>query len=1022
MTKSSSFKSNVIKKYKSLSTNRRFYLLYTLFFLAISFFVFFEFIINKKTLIWSHDGYTQHLKSAVYISKWIRGTVYNLVRKHTITPDTFSFGLGYGGDVITTLNFYGFGDIIYLPTLYMNEHVAVHYHNFVIFIRYYLAVLSFYALFSYLQKGKTYRVYQPLCGALLYSFCGYAIAAGLRHPQFLMPMVTFPIIVLGLEKLLRENRPNILILSIWVSSMANFILFFMEAVLLVVYFIWRELEEFGISKWKQILSDMIKTALYSILGLALGGGIIVPVITMLVNDTRTSNGLDNYLIYSFRFIRNFFAGFISMDKSENWTFLGFGTIGILSVLYLMSSYKKNKKIFRSFVILTILLFLPLFGYIIYGTSYAGNRWVWVYSLLVSYITAIYLPKLFTLSRKEYIKLFGVSAGYLVLCLILDYSLSVESSFHMIFLFVAISVIGLYIQEPSKMMRKLIPYVATLITIISILGNAYFYTSYKWVNISSNAVDYADFAEDGRFWNTDADMLSEIFSSDSFYRYSGNNVETNASLLPGLSTTGYFWSTSNKYINEYRKTLAIGDNNNRVFYYFGLDERPFLSSLASVYIYEQKGIRDPYGFVEFSETYNHPPYVFLKNKYGLPLGYGYTSTISRDSVKKMDPADLEKLMMTSAVVEENGMDSAYTIQNNDVASYAINPATTLPYKKTTFSNDIVIRDNDYYVTANNTKLTLDLGNDDDLDVASDTDATETIATMTDADSTKATATDASATDASSDSSSNDKVLKASAKKEDSDYLIYLELKGATYKGCSKYAIYKGNDEKYDPDSKYGKDEWKELSTKARRNMIKDQIYYIEPGNVTLRFTFNYSDGTYIRKNLELHSKNSAWGTTNKDFIINAGVPTTDQTLTSIDITFPNTGKYSFDDIRVIQQPVDDFEEKINGLSAHTLSDVDLHKNKMNHATHMISGNYDCTEDSFLCLSIPYSKGWSIYVDGNEQELIRTNIAYMGTYVKAGKHNITLRYETPGLKIGLILAAIAVVLFLLIQVQQRISHEE
>ena len=103
-------------------------------------------------------------------------------------------------------------------------------------------------------------------------------------------------------------------------------------------------------------------------------------------------------------------------------------------------------------------------------------------------------------------------------------------------------------------------------------------------------------------------------------------------------------------------------------------------------------------------------------------------------------------------------------------------------------------------------------------------------------------------------------------------------------------------------------------------------------------------------------------------------------------------------------------------------MNLNKNKMSHATHLISGTYESAEDSFLCLSIPYSNGWSIYVDGNEQELIRTNIAYMGTYVKAGKHNITLRYETPGLKIGLILAAIAVVLFLLIQVQQRISHEE
>lgn len=969
-------KTTTIKKYKSLTLPKRFLVLYTLFFLVISFFVFFEFIINKKTLIWSHDGYTQHLKSAVYISKWIRGFVYNLVKNHTIAPDTFSFGLGYGGDVITTLNFYGFGDIIYLPTLYMNEHVAVHYHNFIIYLRYYLAGISFFLLFNYFNKEKGYRIYQPLCGALLYSFCGYTLAAGLRHPQFIMPMVMFPIVILGLEKLLREKKPNTLILSIYISSMANFILFFMMAVLLVVYFIWRELETIGIRKWKDILRDMLKTAVFSLLGLCLAGGIIVPVIVMLVNDTRTSNGLDNYLFYSVRFIRNFFAGFISMDKSENWTFMGFGTIGILSVLYLIANYKNNKKIFRAFIIITVLLFLPLFGFIIYGTSYAGNRWVWVYSLFVSYITSIYIPKLFTLTKKEYIKLIYAALAFLVLCLILDYSLSIESSFHMIILFVAITIIGLYVFDSSKKLKKMIPYFATGVTIISVLGNAYFYTSYKWVNIASDAVDFEAFSDEGAFWNTDADLLNSLYSANSFYRYSGNNVETNGGLLPGVSSTGYFWSTSNKYINEYRKVLGVGDGHNRVFYYFGLDDRPYLMSLASVYIYEQKRIIDPYGFETFSESYNPSEYVLLRNKFALPLGYGYTKVMSRDTANTLVPADLERAMFEAAVVEDNSTEEIQGITNNAVANYNWETVKKVPYEITTSSEDIVTKENEIYVTNGKTELTLDIPSSEE----------------------------------SEDSSSGD------------IHLDYLVIKGINFKCYSKYKLYKGSDAKYDPNSLYGKDEWNELTTKNKRNLIKDNIYYIEPDNVTLRFAFHYSDDSITFRNLELHSKNSPWGTSNKDFIINAGPSEEGKTLTSVDIIFPNIGKYSYDYIKIMEQPLNRFPEKYNELNKYTLTNVDLHKNKMSQSTHKITADYETDTNTFLCLSIPYSEGWSIYVDGDKKELIRTNIAYMGTYVPAGKHNITLKYETPGLKIGLIIAAIGLILFLLIQLQLRISSTD
>ena len=48
--------------------------------------------------------------------------------------------------------------------------------------------------------------------------------------------------------------------------------------------------------------------------------------------------------------------------------------------------------------------------------------------------------------------------------------------------------------------------------------------------------------------------------------------------------------------------------------------------------------------------------------------------------------------------------------------------------------------------------------------------------------------------------------------------------------------------------------------------------------------------------------------------------------------------------------------------------------------------------------------------------------MGTYVEAGNHDIELRYETPGLKLGLLLTLIAVLLFIILQIKLKMETKK
>ncbi len=64
------------------------------------------------------------------------------------------------------------------------------------------------------------------------------------------------------------------------------------------------------------------------------------------------------------------------------------------------------------------------------------------------------------------------------------------------------------------------------------------------------------------------------------------------------------------------------------------------------------------------------------------------------------------------------------------------------------------------------------------------------------------------------------------------------------------------------------------------------------------------------------------------------------------------------------------------------------------------------------SIPYSDGWSAYIDGEEVEVLCPEDTHLILLdVEAGQHTLEMKYEVPGLKIGLMVSAASAVLLML-----------
>lgn len=165
-------------------------------------------------------------------------------------------------------------------------------------------------------------------------------------------------------------------------------------------------------------------------------------------------------------------------------------------------------------------------------------------------------------------------------------------------------------------------------------------------------------------------------------------------------------------------------------------------------------------------------------------------------------------------------------------------------------------------------------------------------------------------------------------------------------------------------------------------------------------------TYIRdgssKKQVLYSPEHAFYHGRDDYIINMGY--TDKTeKMEITLQFEKTGVYHFDELSVTAQPMEQIEEQTKALAEESLESIVIGNNE-------IRGALNVSEEKLLCVAVPYSEGWSAWVDGTEVEVKCVNGVYNGFEVTSGEHEILMLYRTPGLRLGLFLGIAGVCCFI------------
>ncbi|MGI6019994.1 MAG: YfhO family protein [Lachnospiraceae bacterium] len=280
-------------------------------------------------------------------------------------------------------------------------------------------VLSSAACYLYLSVFG-FREYAKTAASFLYAFNGFMIVWG-QHYQFGIICVLLPLLLLGIERYIKDNKSwrflTVISAVVTLNSMyIAYMMFLFSAFYVAVRYLMR-----GGLTFRQFWERTLKTALDMILGLGIGAVSLLPsaanifLVSSRVSSgrsliSRLIEGLKPYdMLYYKTLISRLFSSTINGINGEYTGYLNyyegphiyFGSIFfILAVVYIFSIHRqktsRRSKIFQYAIaaVCIIMLVLPAFGTIFNGFVAPFSRYMFLVMPYFAFISASALNNIF----------------------------------------------------------------------------------------------------------------------------------------------------------------------------------------------------------------------------------------------------------------------------------------------------------------------------------------------------------------------------------------------------------------------------------------------------------------------------------------------------------------------------------------------------------------------------------------------------------------------------------------------------
>lgn len=531
----------------------------------------------------------------------------------------------------------------------------------------------------YLRKHTGTREFGSCFFGIFYALSGY-MAAYSWNIMWLDCILLFPVILFGLERLVKEKKGMVYCIALGLSILSNYYISIMICIFMVIYAAVLVIL-YPLKKGKEFAATAGRFTLYSLLAGGLAAVVLLPEIYAL-QATASGNFDFPKTVSSYFSIFDMIARHIGNVQTEigldHWPNIYCGVAVLMLLLLYLGN--KNIKIKEKAVYFSLLLFfyasfsVNVLNFIWHGFHYPNSlpcRQSFIYIALVLVMCYKAYLELKNTPWKHIVMAFWGAAAFVILA---EKLVDNEEQFHFAVFYAAILFLALYtgciyLYHSRKWCRDGV--------LLAVLGLVFCESAVNMAVTSIPTTSRTAYVKD----NEDTMLLADSIRSSVFYRIEkGESRTKNDGAWMNFPSASLFSSVASAAMSDFFKSVGCESSTNA---YSVKGSTPFIDALFAtrygIYPDQQPadGLKEQIG--------RQGSMWFYENKYTLPVGFVMPQDMETNWVLDSgNPANVQ-----------NDLSSVLGVSNLLVPAEGVSEG-----KKLTFTADA---SGDYYVYVTNKKV-------------------------------------------------------------------------------------------------------------------------------------------------------------------------------------------------------------------------------------------------------------------------------------------------------------------------------
>lgn len=596
-----------------------------------------------------------------------------LYEQYTEGEFFYSFDFGLGAATFSELSYYFSTSIVFLITvamIFLFESAGIlsspdilFWANAAVFIS--IARLTFVLfaaakLFNYLGAARV----PAFIGAVIYGVSGMHFRHAVYWEFFADAFLWLPFLLLGAEKILREQKPGWFLLAVSISLFDNFYFSYVNFLLAGIYIAVRfflPLTHHEIPRLKAAV--LFLTA--GVLGFGISAVSFIPAVYAYLNNHRPP----------------FQQEVEWFDFTDNVLFTSrFIILPAIFVLFLFSMPLYRDRLFRFFAVLGIigivLHFSSMAASAFNGFSAPQYRWEYFLSLAAGGAAAAGLSRIHTITERQFALAALLAIAAYALAASIDATFDPEAPWTLLTAAILlVTILLLYFAITLK--HRLVKWVLAGFILVS---QAVVTNVYQVENIlEAGGIEKVDKALVTGVDYDDPEirsLLQEIHERENNGTYRVDwmeGVRNNTPIVQDFRGLSAYSSILNKnLLYFYLYDLEIDMGRESVSRYASLGNRANLHSLlqGKYAVREKDSPNVPYGF---SEAVSSEHYTVYENSYPLPFARPASDVYQERQLANAHPLGREHAMLTGIILDNGHEASPLAETEEQTGNYRIQPA-------------------------------------------------------------------------------------------------------------------------------------------------------------------------------------------------------------------------------------------------------------------------------------------------------------------------------------------------------------